>query len=315
MKKIFLSFVSVVFCLAVTAQNGINLKLNLEKNKVYRFSSVSQQTINQTVNGNQQTVESENRNAISLKMIDVTAGFMITEIHLDTLITNTNTMGKVVNISSVNEGDIKSTELADVMSCIMNRLSKSAMYIKMDFTGKVLEIVNSKMLSDVILKDTSLIALTGPMASAVKTQIKNMVSDNSLITMIEMFTHYLPGKNVSPGDNWNMALTTNAGGMSLDITTDFKLDGIKGNNANVAAESNIKASENAGPMMAGGAAITYDDLNGLSKSTMVIDIRSGLVIENNAKTHIAGNLGVSGPGFSMQIPMDINGTAKIIALK
>jgi hypothetical protein len=314
MKKIFLSFASVLFCVTIMAQNGIDLKMNLEKNKVYRFSSVSEQTINQTVNGNQQTVESRNSNTISLKMIDVTAGFMITEVHFDTLLSSTNTMGKAVTMSSVSEGDIKSTEMADVMSCIMNRLSKSALYVKMDFTGKVLEIVNSKMLSDVILKDTSSIALTGPMASGVKTQIKNLVSDNSLITMIEMFTHYLPGKKVSPGDNWNMAQTTNAGGMSLDITTDFHLDNINANNANGTAESNIKASENAGPMLAGGAAITYDDLNGLSKSTIVIDIRSGLVIESSAKTHITGNLGVSGPGFSMQIPMDINGTAKVIAL-
>ena len=39
-------------------------------------------------------------------------------------------------MSSVSEGNIKSTETADVMSCIMNRLSKNALYVKMDFTGK-----------------------------------------------------------------------------------------------------------------------------------------------------------------------------------
>ena len=87
------------------------------------------------------------------------------------------------------------------------------------------------------------------------------------------------------------------------------------NAANITADSNIKAAENADPMLAGGAKITYDDIKGLSKSTMVIDIRTGLVIEDKAKTHIAGNLGVSGPGFSMQIPMDINGESKVIALQ
>jgi hypothetical protein len=67
-------------------------------------------------------------------------------------------------------------------------------------------------------------------------------------------------------------------------------------------------------MESGGAKITYDDLKGLSKSNMVIDIRTGLLIEETAKTHIAGNLGVSAPGFSMQIPMDINGESKVTAL-
>ena len=40
--------------------------------------------------------------------------------------------------------------------------------LKWILQAKVLEIVNSKMLSDVIMKDTSSITLTGPMASAVK---------------------------------------------------------------------------------------------------------------------------------------------------
>jgi hypothetical protein len=248
-------------------------------------------------------------------MVDATADFMITEVHFDTLITNTNSMGKMVNISSVNEGDIKSTETADVMSYIMNRMTKNALYIKMDFAGKVLEIVNSKMLSDVIMKDTSSITLTGPVGSGIKSQIKNLISDNSLKTMVEMFTHYLPGKQVSKGDNWNVTVSTNSGGMILDIITDYHLDGLNGNAANITAESNIKAAENAAPMLSGGAKITYDDIKGLSKSSMIIDIRTGLIIEDRSKTHIAGNLGVSGPGYSMQIPMDINGESKVIALQ
>jgi hypothetical protein len=103
--------------------------------------------------------------------------------------------------------------------------------------------------------------------------------------------------------------------MILDIITGYHLDGIKGNNANVTAESNIKASENADPMIAGGAKITYDDLKGLSKSNMVIDIHTGLLIEDKAKTHIAGNLGISAPGMTMTMPMDINGESKVIALQ
>ena len=315
MKKILLSCVAVLFCISIMAQNSVSLKMNLEKNKVYRLNSVSEQTIIQTVNGNQQTIESKTNNTVSIKMIDATADFMITEVRFDTLISNTNSMGKTTSMSSVSEGNISSKEMADVISCIMNRLSKNALYVKIDFTGKVLEVVNSKMLSDVITKDTSSITLTGPMAAGVKTQINNMVSDNTLKTMVEIFTHYLPGKQVSTGDTWNVTIRTNSGGMTLDIITDYHLDGINGDVANITAESNIKAAENAGPMIAGGANITYDDIKGLSKSSMAIDIRTGLIMEDKAKTHIAGNLGVSGPGFSMQIPMDINGESKVIALK
>jgi hypothetical protein len=297
------------------AQNSVNLKMNLEKNKVYRFSSSSEQTITQTINGNQQTTDSKTNNTISIKMIDATADFIIAEVRFDTIIYNTNSMGKTTIISSVSEGNIKSAETADVMSYIMNRLSKNALYIKMDFAGKVLEIVNSKMLSDVIMKDTSSITLTGPIGSGVKSQIKNLISDNTLKTMIEMFTYYLPGKQVSTGDNWNVTIQTNSGGMALDVITSYHLDKVKGDDAIITAESDIKTAVNAEPIVAGSAKITYDDLKGINKSNMVIDTRTGLVVEDKAKTHIAGNLGINAPGMSMQIPMDINGESKVIALQ
>jgi hypothetical protein len=315
MKKILLSCIAVLFCISILAQNTANLKMNLEKNKVYRLKSVSEQTVTQTVNGVQQTTESKVNYTLSLKMIDATADFMIAEVHFDTLVTNTNTMGKMVNISSVNEGDIKSGETAEIMSCIMNRLSKNALYVKMDFAGKPVEVVNSKMVSEVIMKDTSSITLAGQTRAAVKKQIINMISDNSLKTMIGMFTWCLPGKQVSTGDNWGVTQLTNSGGMMLDIMTSYHLDGLNGNNANISVESNIKAAANADPIESGGAKVTYDDLKGLSKSNMVVDIRTGLIVEDKAKTHITGNLGISAPGFSMQMPMDINGESKVTALQ
>jgi hypothetical protein len=314
MKKISLLCFAILFSISMVGQNTASLKMNLEKNRVYRLKSVSEQTVTQTINGVQQTTESKINYTFSMKMIDVTADFMITEVHFDTLTTFTNTMGKEASYSSVNEGDIKSTETADVISCIMNRLSKNALFVKMDFTGKPIEIINLKMLSDLVLKDTSSIALTGPTADAVKKQIISTVSDSDLKTMIELFTWSLPGKQVSVGDDWSITQQISSGGMLLDIITNYHLEGIDGNNAKITAESSIQTAANAPPIQSGGATVTYDDIKGLSKSDMVIDIRTGLTVENIGKTHITGNLGISAPGFSMQMPMDINGESKVIAL-
>jgi hypothetical protein len=315
MKKILLSGIIVLLSASIMAQNSASLKMNLEKNKIYRLKSSSNQTITQTINGNQQTTETKVDHTLSLKMIDATADFMINEIHIDTMKTNTNAMGKTIIVNSAVEGDIKSAEMGDVLSCFANRLSKNALYVKMDFTGKVIEIVNSKMLSDVIMKDTSSITLSGMIGTGVKNQIAEMISARSLQTIIEMFTYRLPGKQVAAGDNWDINVTTATGGMSLDINTKYHLDGMNGNSANLTVESVIKTAANAPPIISGPAKVTYDDINGLSKSTQVIDIRTGLVIEDKAKTHIAGNLGISGPGFSMTMPMDINGESKVITIQ
>jgi hypothetical protein len=315
MKKILFSCSIIFLCIAAQAQNPVNLRLNLEKNKVYRLGSVAEQTIAQTINGVQQTTESHTSYTVSLKMLDATPDFMITEVRYDTMATRTNTMGKVVNMSSANEGNIKSSEMADVVSCIMNRLSKNAIYAKLDFSGKPIEILNSRMLSEIILKDTADISLTGPTADAVKKQVLAMISDGELKTMIEMFTWYLPGREVSSGDSWTLSQQVNSGGMKLDISTTFKLTGLEGDNALITSESSIKAAENAVPLQSGGATVTYSDLKGLSKTTMKIDVRTGLLVDQSGKTHLAGNLGISAPGFSMQMPMDINGETKVYRIQ
>lgn len=315
MKKILFSVIVILCGISLMAQNSAVLKLNLEKDKKYLFSSFSDQTVTQTVNGNQQTVDSRVDYSLSLKMIDVTPEFMITEVHFDTLITKTNSMGKVTNFSSTVEGNIKSSEMADVISCIMNRLSKNAIYVKMDFTGKPIEVVNAKMISDLVLKDTSSITLTGPTAAAVKTQLANTVSEENIKTMLGAFTWYLPGRQIAAGENWDLNQQVNSGGMLLDIKTTFHLDKLSGNLANVSSESHIKATENAVPIKSAGATVTYDNLQGMSRSNISIDILTGLIVENKGETHISGSLGISGPGFSMDMPMDINGRTEVKALQ
>lgn len=315
MKKTILTLSAVLLCTAAIAQSGPDLRLNLEKNRVYRLQSRSDQTIVQTVNGNQQTIETGSDYTISLKMVDATPEFIVTEVRFDTMITRTNTMGKVTVMSSASAGDVKSEESSDIISYFLNRLSKTPLYAKIDYTGRVVELVNSRMLSSMILKDTSQITLEGLLAPAMKEQVVNLVSDNALINIIEMFTRYLPGRAVKEGESWTLTSSVNSGGMALNVETTSHLDGVSGNKASVTAESSIKASPNAPPMQQGPARITYDNLQGLTKSSMVIDTATGLLVESSAKSRITGNLAVSVPGMEMQIPLDIISESKVTSVQ
>lgn len=315
MKKFLLVSIAALLCLSLGAQNSVMLKMNPEKNKVYRFRSTSDQNITQTVNGNQQNIESKSDYTVSLKVMDATSDFLISEIRIDSMTTRTNTMGKQSVMTSKGEKDIKSSETTEVISAFMSRLCKNPVYAKISYTGKVVEIINSKMISDIVLKDTASVTLTGQMGLAVKSQLANIVSENALKNIIETVLRALPAKEVKTGESWNTDSRINSGGMSLDIITASHLESIAGTEANITAESEIKAALNAEPMQQGGAKITYDDIRGLSKSTMKIDTVTGLVIEESSKSHISGNLGLSMPGMSMQIPMDINGVSNVVAIK
>jgi hypothetical protein len=284
----------------------------MEKNKLYRFRSTSNQNLSQTVNGVLQTTNTSSNTVFSIKMVDATNDFIIVEARFDTVVINTNAMGKMVSMNSASPGNMASSEAADVMSCIMNRLSKNALYVKMDATGKVIDIVNFTMLSDIVLKDTA--SITGQSAPVLKTQVKSTINVKALKSMIEAFTFNLPDKEVKNGEQWEINSPFYSGGMSLDIVTSYKLNDINDNNAHITSESSIKASVDAEPLEYSGARITYDGLTGMGKSNLIIDSLTGLVIENNSKTHMAGDLNVSVQGMNLQIPMEIDGESKVVAL-
>ncbi|MFN8239736.1 MAG: DUF6263 family protein [Bacteroidales bacterium] len=312
MKKSILILTTLIICATVSAQNGLDLKFKPEKNKAYHFRTTSSQVITQTINGNSQVVESESLYAISLKVVDVTQSFNVAEVRFDTISSKTNMMGKTTTLSSASEGNMASKETSDIISAVMNRLSKSPVYAKIDFTGKVIELVNLKMVASMVLKDTATIVLTGPTKAAVKGQAANLVGESSVKNIIESITYNMPGKTVNTGESWSVTIPTNSGGMSLEITNSYHLDGITGNSVALTGESKIKAAPNALPMEQGGAKITYDDLNGLGKSTISVDGSTGIIVLSTSKMRIMGNMGVSMPGMSMQIPMDINSNTRTV---
>lgn len=311
MKKILLTLTATVFSICIMAQNA-DLKLNLEKNKTYRFKSVSNQNISQTINGNEQNTTTSSNTVFSLKMVDAASGFIIAEVKFDTIVNNTNTMGKASTISSATEGNIASEDAGEAMSAVMNRLSKNALYVKMNPTGEVIEIINLAMIRDMVLKDTG--SISAKLAPVLKPQIKNTVSDDGLKTMINMYTFNLPGKQVKAGEQWNINVPVNTGGMSLDINTNYKLGVVMENVASIVAESLVKASANAAPLEYPGAKITYDGIQGLGKSNMKINTLTGLTIENTSQTTITGDLGVNASGMSMQIPMNITSETTITSI-
>jgi hypothetical protein len=183
----------------------------------------------------------------------------------------------------------------------------------MDPTGKVSDIINYPMLSQMILKDTVLI--TGASAPALKMQVINTVSFNALKSMIEMITNNLPGTEVKTGEEWELTNDINSGGMALTIATNYKLIALESGIADVSGESSIKPSINAEPLEYSGAKITYDKLAGMSKSTARIDTQTGLLISNTSKTHMTGELDVSVQGMNLQIPMMVVGEAKVSAIR
>jgi hypothetical protein len=139
----------------------------------------------------------------------------------------------------------------------------------------------------------------------VKNQSKGLTDAKTLTSSIESFTNYLPGKEINVGESWENIVNTNSGGMSLSVTSKFKLNDIKGNNALVSGESKIAPAGSA-PMEVNGMKIFYD-LAGTSKASMEMDTKTGIVSKSSEKNHMEGTMKIEMPGNSMSIPVKVDG--------
>lgn len=308
MKTLIIFGTVCLLSLSTLAQNQVDLSLNLEKNKVYRAKSTSEQNVTQTVMDNQQQVQTKTLTVMSIKMISGDTTAMNVEIHFDTIGFN-NTMPKM-DVASFKEGTLSSTDPEKVMNVILNRLSKSTLAVKLSKAGKVLEISNMKVISDSVLSGVD--SIKGQAAVMVQIQAKNMVSEESLTGMINVITDHLPGKKVQTGDKWESQFKISSSGIGILVNGKYKLKKITGNQAEIKGESTNEPASST-PVDMGGAEITYD-ARGLGEVTLLVDTQTGWIIKGSSRTHSQGNVEVKAQGQDFQIPVESDNTSEIVAV-
>lgn len=310
MQTIFITAILVFFSFSAWTQRSVQLKFNLEQNKVYRLKSVTQQNMSQTMGGMQRNTTINSTTAVSLKVMETAEDYMVVEFRFDTILINTNTAGMNFEINSTLPGDLESDDIGKVLSVFMNRYCSNPLFAKMTYEGKVIEFINVKLFTDYVMKDLD--SIKSQMAQMIKGRAKTMADPSSIQTSIESILAYLPGKKVSKGDSWDLTLDMNSGGMMYQTKSHYKLNELKGDVADIDFESTIDPADS-GPVEVDGNQIT-NNIRGTSKSNMTIDTGSGMLIESTGKFHMEGDISVEVQGNNMIIPTVIDGETRIVAL-
>jgi hypothetical protein len=309
MKTIHSLIILVLLSFSLQAQTLADLKFNLEKNKVYRVKSTSEQAILQTVNGTQQSNEINTSTVLSFKPISSDANGIVAETRFDTIIYSIS-MPKM-NLNSSKAGNMKSTDPSEVMACIFNRLSNAVLVVKMTYTGNIIEISNIKTVTDSILKGID--SLKGQNNQMILGRAKSMVNEEALKGMIESVTAYLPGKKVKIGDKWESKINMSSAGFGMLVTSNYKLKKITGDRSEISGDVTIEPASS-DPINMNGIQIT-PDIRGLSTSSLTVDNKTGWIIKSSSKSHSQGNLNVKAGGNDMQIPMEIDGKSESVVLQ
>jgi len=96
------------------------------------------------------------------------------------------------------------------------------------------------------------------------------------------------------------------------MNTTYKLDNLSKNEAAISGDVIIDSSGSE-PMEMNGAKIT-PDIRGIGKTQITVDPKTGWIIKGSIKQQLKGEMNVSAPGTSMQIPVEINSDGEIVAL-
>jgi len=291
MKTIISSVFVALLAISLQAQTPITLKLNLEKDKMYKVKSTGKQTMQITASGQLFNINVTTNNVISYKVQKQDNDIMDIEFKFDTIATKTDSpMGNVETNSAKPAGN-------DPTEKIMNKLSMYTIIAKISTSGKFIEFVNYPKFKDNILFVLDSIPATK--RDQAKMIADALIQESAIRTRIEPLFAYLPEKSVKTGDVWETTFSLTANSGTLMSLNTFILNGKENNLAKISGKSEIESLPSNDPL-----AQMTQDLKGTLTSDGTIDLTTGLISNNTSKGHIEGAMTMKSNNTEMKVKMD-----------
>jgi hypothetical protein len=294
MKTIITILTTVLFTASLLGQNPVDLKLNLEKGHTYFIKSNSKQSIQQTVNSQQFSMEINSNMSISFEVLGQEKDVLNLKFKLDTI--------KTVMSSPMGKKETNSAKLVnkdDPAERLLNKMSSGFIIAKISTSGKFIGFSNyQEFKTNVILVLDSVPASKRDDAKKIA---DGMLRESTLKSMIEPHFAYLPEKPVKVGESWETTFMNSADRMSMMLFNSFTLNSVEGNSAKITGSTEIESMPptDPNPQM-------VSNLKGKSTSTIALDTKTGLIQSNESKGKVEGTMTVKNQGNDMVIQMAVD---------
>lgn len=300
------TFISSVFFtllgISLMAQTPVNLKLNLEKGKMYTIKSTSKQAIQQTANGQQYNLDVYSTVVVSYKVLRQQDDIMDIELKFDTI------ASKISSAMFNKETNSAKPAGNDPLEKIMNKMSTYKLIAKISTAGKFIDFVNFPKFKDNVMFVLDSIPATK--RDQAKTQADALLKESAVRSMVEPLFAYLPESAVKTGDSWETSFFRVANNMSMLSLNSFTLKAVENNLATVSGKSEIESIPSADP-----SAQMSQDLKGSMTFESTLDLTTGLALKNTTKGHIDGTITMKNNGNEMKIPMVMDSQSETVMLK
>lgn len=300
MKNFTTFLILILICSSIYSQNQTELKLQLEKNKIYQIKTSSEQYITKTILGQEQASEMKSFNKLIIKPISFESDFIITEIHFDSI--GFESSSPKMNVASYKEGRIKPSDPEGMMNYALNYFIKNALSVKLSKSGKVLEISKLKEFPDSL--NSGLNSMKGKDGIFVQIQANMLQNVEYIKGLIDLAIAHLPNEEIQSKDKWESEINLASGGFNSLIQTSYKIKNIEPLKINVKGDIYYK-SKNEEPVLMGGSEV-YRELNGLGEIEISIDKKTGLVRNGISRIYSQGMMIIKKEGYEMQVPIEVD---------
>jgi len=298
MKTFISTSLAIFFGLSLMAQSSVNLKLNLEKGKVYKTKSCNHQTIQRGVNGQQMTMEVTSNSFMSFKQISKENDVMLIEIKFDTIENKINSPMFKKETNSA-----KPAKSNEYFERLMNRFSAFTLTAKISTSGKFIGFENYKIFKANVMEIMDSVPAT--QKDQVQKQAESFLKEPILQSMVEPLFSYLPEKTVNNGDKWESSYVQSSPQANMLMSNTFTLNSIENNKAKISGKSEIESMPSNEPAKEGDPQMSTE-AKGASTSDLTVDLSTGLISKGSIKSHIDGTTTMKNQGNEMKMPFVID---------
>jgi len=291
MKTSILSVFMAFLGISMMAQTPVELKFNLEKGKVYKIKNISNQTVQQTANGQSYTLDIYSNSVVSCKVLQQENDIMNIEFKFDTI------ESKISSPMFNKETNSAKPANNDPTERIMNKMSTYKIIAKISTAGKFIDFMNfGKFKDSVMFVFDSISDTKKDMAKKVADAL---LKESAVKSMIEPLFAYLPDKTVKIGDTWETSYFNIANNLSMVVLNSYTLKGIENNTATISGQSDMESMPSNDP-----SASTSQEIKGSSTFDSKMDILTGLILKNTSKGHYEGTIKMKSNNSEVKLSMD-----------
>lgn len=260
----------------------VKLNFNLDKNKTYYMKINIEQEMNQTVEGQKQSLKQRMGVGYAFKVIEnKTDSAYLIEVKFNSIYQEVESPTGKISFDSKKKDNVESP-----FSMIFPKIIGKVLRAELKPNGQITSVKGEKELVDAVLK--ALDVTNESIREELSRSIRQQFGANSIKDMLEHSWAYLGNESRKIGDSWKQSHSI-SGGLPINVFNTWTLDEIKNNEIILGLKSVLKTNEKNPYAQTGIMKVKYD-LSGSQEGIYKLDKNSCWLLKGEINQKVSGKV-------------------------